>query len=471
MSILSKNNKYSSLLVALGLLIIGYAIFIYFNSPELTYESRPSKNSVRFYVLIRILAGIVYTVLIVLIIKKRLFNTKNLIVVFCIGLLSRLILIPSEPILEDDFNRYLWDGAVTANGYNPFKYAPKTFSEQDTLNGFGPQKLHSLADSSEYIIDRINHPHIRTIYPPVAQSFFTIAYFIKPWSITVWKLLLFIIDLFVFYLLVLILKKNGKPQLLVAIYWLNPILLHEIFNAGHMDLIMYPLILLGILFLLKEKNIHSVSFFSLAVGVKIWPVIFIPFVLKKVYNNKKIFFTSIIVSTGIIFLILLPILLTKFDNSLGFVTYSKNWTNNESIFRLINNLLKGIIHLFNINYHCSLCLSRWVVIILFGFVLIYYLRKKENVPTDMINHFFLIVAIMFILSPTQFPWYYTWALPLLALNPRISFVAYSILLPFYQLKYSFPFLVWIEHLPIVGLFILEVYNKKLRDFLLPKNNI
>ena len=36
------------------------------------------------------------------------------------GLAARLILFSSEPILEDDYQRYLWDGAVTASGLNPY---------------------------------------------------------------------------------------------------------------------------------------------------------------------------------------------------------------------------------------------------------------------------------------------------------------------------------------------------------------
>ncbi|MCP5063626.1 MAG: hypothetical protein GY936_14360 [Ignavibacteriae bacterium] len=53
--------------------------------------------------------------------RKRETSIKVLAYIFGIGLVARILLVPTVPILEDDFNRYLWDGAVTANGFNPYK--------------------------------------------------------------------------------------------------------------------------------------------------------------------------------------------------------------------------------------------------------------------------------------------------------------------------------------------------------------
>lgn len=381
-----------------------------------------------------------------------------------------MILISSEPILEDDYNRYLWDGAVTANGYNPYEYSPKLFIEHDSTSNLFPRKLFELADSSGVIIEQINHPHIRTIYPPVAQLGFSLAYFIKPWSTSTWKVLLLLCDILVFYLLILVIKKLKFHAAFIIIYWWNPILLHEIFNAGHMDLLMYPLIVGAILYYLKDKFITSSSLLAVAVGVKIWPIVFIPFVLKKIIRNKKLFFTALIITSGIVLVILFPILMTKLDNSLGFVTYSKNWTNNESVFQLINILIKQFISLFNINYHCSLCAARWVVIVFFAGVIIYLLKTNDNTNNDTIKKLFLLVAIMFLISPTQFPWYYTWVLPLLVISPRLSFVAYAIFLPLYQLKYTYPILVWFEHVPIIILFVMELRSERVANYLSAKIN-
>ena len=460
------NNKLSYyILVIAGFLLVGYSLFINIFASDFTYAAAPSKTELIFYISIRILIGIMYTVGVIVALRNKFSSKKILLFIFSVGFIVRLFLIPTEPILEDDFNRYLWDGAVTANGYNTFKYSPSLFLEGDSSGNIKPQKLVELAKESGNIINLINHPHIRTIYPPVAQATFAIAYFINPWSTITWKSFLLLFDLIVFYLLFLVLKKLKYNLALLIVYWWNPILLHEIFNAGHMDLVMYPLLVGTILFYLNEKYIKSIILVSLAVGVKIWPIIFIPFILKKVWGRKKILMMSFSISTVIILLILYPIIISKLDDSLGFVTYSKNWTNNESVFQLVNILVKQFIKLFSINYHCSLCVARWITIIFFGGIISYFIVKIDDNKYKFTAIAFLLVAIMYLISPTQFPWYYTWVLPFLVLNPRISFVAYSIFLPLYQLKYFYPDLVWIEHMPIIIIFILELYHKKIRDFI------
>ena len=315
-----KTNKSELLLLFSGLFLIGYALFIYFNATDLTYAAGPSKTEVRLYVLIRIITGLLYTIAIFFLVKSVTFKSHHLIIMFAIGIIGRIILLPTEPILEDDYNRYLWDGAVTAHGINPYKYPPEWFIEQDTVKEGIDPIIYRLAESSGDIIKNINHPHIRTIYPPVAQIVFAISYFANPWSTTYYKLLLLVADLIIFILLLVLLKKMILPTSLVAIYWLNPILLHEIFNSGHMDILVFPFILAGILYLFSDKFVKSVVYFSIAVGVKIWPVIFIPFVLKRTSNNKRILITSIISSLVIIVIILSPVLLTKIDDSLGFVS-------------------------------------------------------------------------------------------------------------------------------------------------------
>lgn len=437
----------------------------------MTYIAEPSGYDIRLYVILRIIAGILFTVVIVYLIRSGLFLSKHLYLVFTIGLIARLILIPTEPVLEDDFNRYLWDGAVTANGVNPYKYPPEWFIQQDTLRKTVPSILYTLADSSGYVIERVNHPHIRTIYPPVAQITFALAYWIKPWSTQYYKVILLFFDLIVFFLLLIILRKMLLPTVFISIYWLNPVLLHEIFNAGHMDILMYPFILAGILYLLSNQTIKSVSFFSIAAGVKIWPIIFIPFVLKKSLKNKRKLIAAAAVSAGILIIILIPILLSKLDDSLGFVTYTKNWSNNDAVFQILKLIIKEIIDFFDISYRCYHCITRWVVALLFLALLIYFLKGKEIDNKAIITKYFYLVAVMYLISPTQFPWYYTWILPILAIKPRLSFVAYTILLPLYQLKYNYEFLVWIQHIPVIILFIYELKLKSMRDFLEPDRNL
>ena len=62
------------------------------------------------------------------------------------------------------------------------------------------------------------------------------------------------------------------------------------------------------------------------------------------------------------------------------------------------------------------------------------------------------------LSPTQFPWYAMWLLPLLAVTPRRSILLLYVTLPLYYLWYYYEprgkveffdnVIVWVEFLPV-----------------------
>ncbi|MGD8305755.1 MAG: hypothetical protein PVF17_03800, partial [Ignavibacteria bacterium] len=139
------------------------------------------------------------------------------------GIICRLILIPTTPVLEDDYHRYLWDGAVSANFYNPYQYSP--LDVVDNAQGI-PAELHKLSGEADDLMGKINHPHIRTIYPILSQVVFAAAYIISPWQYWSWKLLLLLFDLALLLVLLRILKYLSLPLILIAIYWLNPVVIH-----------------------------------------------------------------------------------------------------------------------------------------------------------------------------------------------------------------------------------------------------
>ena len=72
-----------------------------------------------------------------------------------------------------------------------------------------------------------------------------------------------------------------------------------------------------------------------------------------------------------------------------------------------------------------------------------------------------IVAALFLLSPTQFPWYYLWLLPLLVLAPNRALLGLTLMLPMYYLRFYYDArgeglffhhtVVWLEHGPVLVL--------------------
>lgn len=94
-------------------------ICLYLLAPEFDYMRQWVDRPLLEYVGLMMLAGITYFGLVFLI--PILAGVRQSIWLLVIpGIILRLIIFPAAPIQEDDFYRYLWDGAVTAEGYNPY---------------------------------------------------------------------------------------------------------------------------------------------------------------------------------------------------------------------------------------------------------------------------------------------------------------------------------------------------------------
>ena len=93
-----------------------------------------------------------------------------------------------------------------------------------------------------------------------------------------------------------------------------------------------------------------------------------------------------------------------------------------------------------------------------------YMRDVHRNKIEFFYKGILIVAVLYFISPTQFPWYYTWMVPLLAVRPKASLLLYPLLLPLYQLNYLSDYIIYIEHIPVLILFILEIKGVIWKDW-------
>jgi len=68
----------------------------------------------------------------------------------------------------------------------------------------------------------------------------------------------------------------------------------------------------------------------------------------------------------------------------------------------------------------------------------------------------LIIAVSFLVSPTQFPWYLTWLILPLVFSPKISLLMYTFLIPLYHLNFLGGYFIYIQHIPVILLFLFEI---------------
>jgi hypothetical protein len=449
----SKNSFFTSIWIVFPILLISYSIYILLKSPDLAPHLKPYPDQIVPYVSFKMILGLFF--LIAILSLGKIQNNKFwLFVIIVTGLISRVILIPSVPVLEDDYYRYLWDGAVTAHGYNPYIYSP--FDAIGMNDSDVPDALHNLSAESGEIIKNINHPHIRTIYPLLSQITFAAAYLISPWEYWGWKVLLFIFDLLLLVGLLKTLKHLQLPLFFITIYWLNPIVIHEFFNSGHMDLPALLFVAVSLFLLLKQRMMLSVICLALAVGFKLWPIVLLPLILRNVWRDRKALIRLSGIFAVIVFILFLPVLLSGLDDSLGFIKYAGKWINNSAFYTIYQWLVQEFVTLSQINVSCLSCINRWGIFIIYVVLCAFILKKRPETNLQFLNMAFLIVAALFLISPTQFPWYYTWMVPLLVIRPKVSLLIYPLLLPLYQLQYLGGYIVYIEHIPILILFMLEM---------------
>jgi hypothetical protein len=446
-----------------GVLLIFATTVITLISPHFGLDTSPIKQPVMLLVSLMVFSGIVY--LVVSRFSINLIPSKRaLIFIIAVGLALRIITASSVPILEDDYFRYLWDGAVLSKGLSPYEYSPEQILNGNNARAI-PPALKNLAKNSGEIIHRINHPRLKTIYPPIAQLAFLIAHWLKPWSILSWRMVLLLFDIITLVLILRILRTLHLPNLAVLVYWWNPLLVKELYNSGHLDVIAFPFVLGSLLLTLRQNYHWSVVLLTLSIGVKLWPIVLIPLVLRPLTEHPKRLSLGIGIFVLLLAALMIPYYTTGIDESSALLAFGKSWQNNDSIFKILVWGSQLILELLGIHPGHRQFIARILVLTLITGSILYVSSRRVKQPKELFEKSLLIIAAVFLVIPTEFPWYYTWMLPFLAVAPRPSLLLLTALLPLYYIRYYleprgmmsyFDYLiVWVEFVPVWILLILE----------------
>ncbi len=373
------------------------------------------------------------------------------------GLAMRLVLFASEPALEDDFQRYLWDGAVTASGLNPYETSPEAAMAADPE----VKALGRLGRESGLTLGRINHPQLRTLYPPVAQGAFALAYWLEPWSLNAWRALILLSDLAAIALLLLLLRDLGRSPLWATLYWWNPVALKELYNSAHMDALVVPLMLGALVLAIRHRPLSATTALTLAAGIKIWPVILLPLIWRAILNQPKKLLPAIALALFGGVLLAWPIVSAGLDPSSGLTAYASKWKTNSAMFLMLDGLAGQALDILRIEALSSGLLARLAIVLAMGALVVWQCRTAAGDAQAIVRKALIITGAMFLLSPAQFPWYYLWVLPLLALVPVRGLLVLTATLPLYYTAFYFlsnqtyevysERLIWLIWLPAWGL--------------------
>jgi hypothetical protein len=415
------------------MVLIGLNGLIAFLSYGFEYGSPLPSRPIIGFVGVEILAGLVYLAAIWGC-WKRPTGPRLLIWIVGAGALMRIAMFVSAPVQESDFYRYLWDGGMTAHGHNPYALAPRNAVEPGEKT---PPSIGRLAEGSGPVVHRISFPHLRTIYPPVAQAAFAPAHWIGPWQLKAWRLVLLFCDLIVLAVLAALLREVGLPPAALALYWWNPLVIKEVVNSAHMDVLILPFILGAVLCVIKKRHLVAVVMLALAVGTKLWPVALLPILFRPLAARPKKLASVLGIFAALVLVLIVPYLLTASGENSGLLAYGTYWEMNDPLFMLLTWGVRPLTGALGGTAETAQLTTRVVTGLAFCGWIAWLAWQPAETAAGLCEKCLLAAAGLFLLSPTQFPWYALWFIPLLAVRPRFSLTVLSVLLPLYYLRFYF----------------------------------
>lgn len=362
-------------------------------------------------------------------------------VIFIVGLFARLMMFASNPVLEDDWHRYLWDGAVVANGIDPFKFSP---AEATPIDRFGNEigwsedpellRLQELTEEDFEVYWRVNYPYYTTIYPPIAQGAFGLAHIIAPFSLNGWRSVLLLVDLGSFALMLWTLNLFKRSPVWVGMYWWNPVVIFEGFNAGHMDVLLIPF-LVGALALARLGYAYrAVLALAGAAAVKLWPILLAPMLVRKdMFNFRRLLPLAALFCVAVFVLLWPQLRYALIDPDQGLVAYSETWRRHAFIYSV---LVEGPFRWFG----DAITATRQFVLIFVAAGALWFAWRNPNWLGEhdgerMAAGMLAVTALLLFMSPTGYSWYQIWLAGLIPFAPRLGYVVFTIAAPLYYLRF------------------------------------
>jgi alpha-1,6-mannosyltransferase len=330
-----------------------------------------------------LLAGVLYVIGVFCVERFRLGATA-LVIILAGAVLFRLALLPAGSTLSDDVYRYQWDGRAQRAHLNPYVVFPNS----PDLDGL-QNPVHPEPPGEE----------TPTIYPPLSELTYRLIE-----TVPGYKRVSTILDLASAGLLILLLAAMKQPLHRVLAYAWNPAVLISFAMSGHFDSLAIFTFLAALLLLVTSRPALSMAALALSFLSKFFPVLLLPTFLKRVRLAHVGFFAFVV------FAFYLPFLGAGLHLLDGARNYARDWVNNASLFHLL----------------CFVAGSRAGAELVAGLIVlaaIAYLAKRQAAP---LWSSLVLTGGVLLVSPTAYPWYFTWSIPFLCFYPSAAWLLMSV---------------------------------------------
>jgi alpha-1,6-mannosyltransferase len=334
------------------------------------------------FIAVLLLASILYVTGVFLVNRFQL-GPIALVIILLSAVLFRLVLLPSRATPSDDVYRYQWDSRVQRAHLNPYVVFPNSPGLESLKN---PDHSQPPGEDTP------------SVYPPLSE----IAYRLVD-TVAGYKRVSTLLDLASVVLLLLLLTVVKQPLHRVLAYAWNPAVLIAFAMSGHFDSLAIAMLLAGLFFLLTRREAASMSALALSFLSKFFSILLLPTFLRRVRPAYLAIFGCLV------FAFYVPFLGAGWHLFEGATNYARDWLNNASLFHLL---------LFAAR-------SRLIAELLAGLIVvavIIYLTKTQAPP--LWSTLVLTAAVVFV-SPTAYPWYFTWSVPFLCFYPSAPWLLMS----------------------------------------------
>jgi alpha-1,6-mannosyltransferase len=314
----------------------------------------------------------------------RLGDRRAVLVILAIGVLTRLILLPTAPSLSTDAYRYVWDARVASAGIDPYTYPPVA------------PEVAALRDSSIY--PNLNHATWQTVYPPPAQAFFRAVYWIAPDSVAAMKLAFGIAELLALAALLVLLQTLDLPAGRLAIYAWNPLVLVEIWGSGHLDALLLTTVAAAALASARRRDALAAVLLGLGTLVKLYPATLFLLLPGRRRLSVVAAFAGVVI---------VGVIITGGPDRWPFAPIGR-YVRDEYF-------NPGLVRSFVNEPMLALAASAaWVIAVAWPGGGAHLAARAVPLVTGVI-----------VLGPSVFPWYAVWLVPLLAVRPSVPLITFT----------------------------------------------
>ena len=308
------------------------------------------------------------------------------------GLAARLLLLPAPELTSNDAERYLWDGAVSLAGFDPYTT---------------PADSESVAFLRDVWPTPLEHEHYATLYPPVSLALFTLSAAAGPeagpW---VWKALSGLAGVGALLLTYGVLKRRGLLRHLPLVA-LSPLLILETGVGAHVDAFSVLAVAAAVAAFDRRSFALAGVVLGVSLAVKFLPVLLLgPLMIASRYASAA----KMLAGAGVAVALVYGTSFAAGHTPIGVINvFFEKWRFGSPLFSALETVFSGYA-LFGIILAMAGAMLAGAAVLALRNQLAFAMAAALAAPLAV--------------SPVVFPWYLTALVPVIALRPSAALLAW-----------------------------------------------